>query len=243
MTLDINIKIDNQCKLCIKPNITDYLPDDADSYLKDRFKKSDLINISTLQYNKSNEVITEQTVINDYNTEVQVKNDGWITVSILTLPSKEWFLKEYNKTHGSALQLYDIIYFTDQTDYFKYSKSTGIVCVTQEEVLEINPVNTTIYKASKDAVVICFLQKCYINLCYQIFNNSGFSPCFNKNDNKDLKYKRDILQMALAAIKYLTEMEQLAEAQRLIEIINGCNGLCTNDQITNHYVEGCRSCR
>ena len=46
--------------------------------------------------------------------------------------------------------------------------------------------------------------------------------------------------MAMNVIKYLTECEQLAEVNRIIETIQGCNGVCTpNTLIDNSDDCGC----
>ena len=44
-----------------------------------------------------------------------------------------------------------------------------------------------------------------------------------------LDYKRDLVWAALNVIQYMIDSNQLAEAQRLLERINGCNGLCSNE--------------
>ena len=55
------------------------------------------------------------------------------------------------------------------------------------------------------------------------------SACWNKNKiDSELIYKRDLVWMSINVIKYLTECEQLAEVERILETINGCNGLCTS---------------
>ena len=46
--------------------------------------------------------------------------------------------------------------------------------------------------------------------------------------------------MAMNVIKYLTECEQLAEVDRIVETIQGCNGVCTsNNLISNSNGCGC----
>jgi hypothetical protein len=46
--------------------------------------------------------------------------------------------------------------------------------------------------------------------------------------DKELIYKRDLLWSALNVIKYMIEIDQYEEAERLLERIMGCNGLCNN---------------
>ncbi len=244
--MDLKIKIitcnacDN-CKVTVQDNST-YLPEDSTGVVKGKFKFSETISIDVLQLNKTSEIVYINPTYTDHSTvkeaTLQVDSDGWFSLVHLVLPSVEWFNKEKAKIEGSALGLYDIVYFTDGDIVYKYINQS-IQQVDISEILEINPVNTTISKTSEDFVSICFLRKCYINLCKQILDNRGFSSCWNKNKiDSELIYKRDLVWMAINVIKYLTECEQLAEVERIVEIINGCNGLCTSSNSSNK-ASGC----
>ena len=244
--MDLKIKIitcnacDN-CKVIVQDNST-YLPEDSTGVVKGRFKFSETISIDVLQLNKTSEIVYINPTYTDHSTvkeaTLQVDSDGWFSLVHLVLPSVEWFNKEKAKTEGSALGLYNIVYFIDGDIVYKYINQS-IQQVDISEILEVNPVNTTISKISEDFVSICFLRKCYINLCKQILNDRGFSSCWNKNKiDSELIYKRDLVWMAINVIKYLTECEQLAEVERIVEIINGCNGLCTSSNSSNK-ASGC----
>ena len=244
--MDLKIKITtcnacDNCKVTVQDDST-YLPEDSTGTVKGKFKFSETISIDVLQLNKTSETVyinptyTDHTTIK--NTTLQVSSDGWFSLIHLVLPSAEWFNKEKNKAEGSALGLYDIVYFIDENAVFKYING-NIQQVDISEILEINPANTTISKVSEDFISICFLQKCYINLCKQILDDRGFSSCWNKNKiDSELVYKRDLVWMAINVIKYLTECEQLMEVERIIETINGCNGLCSSSSSSNNS-NGC----
>ena len=60
--------------------------------------------------------------------------------------------------------------------------------------------------------------------------------------DSDLIFRRDLVWMAINVIKYLTECSQLAEVERIIEIIKGCNSLCSNDKYSMKSYAGC-NCR
>lgn len=244
--MDLKIKIitcnacDN-CKVTVQDNST-YLPEDSTGVVKGKFKFSETVSIDVLQLNKTlesvyiNPTYTSHSTVED--TTLQVSSDGWFSLVHLVLPSVEWFDKEKAKTEGSALDLYNIVYYIDGNTIYKYTNQS-IQQVDISEILEINPVNTTISKTSEDFVSICFLRKCYINLCKQILDNRGFSSCWNKNKiDSELIYKRDLVWMAINVIKYLTECKQLAEVERIVEIINGCNGLCSSSNSSNK-ASGC----
>lgn len=244
--MDLKIKIitcnacDN-CKVTVQDNST-YLPEDSTGVVKGKFKFSETVSVDVLQLNKTSETVYINPTYTDHSTvaetTLQVGQDGWFSLVHLVLPSVEWFNKEKAKTEGSALGLYNIVYYIDEGTIYKYiNGSSGQVDIS--EVLEVNPVNTTISKTSEDFVSICFLRKCYINLCKQILNDRGFSSCWNKNKiDSELIYKRDLVWMAINVIKYLTECEQLAEVERLVEIINGCNGLCSSSSSSQNS-SGC----
>lgn len=236
MELNINITTSNKCKIVVQ-DVSTYLAEDFSGIVKGKFKYSDTISIDVLQHNQ-----TLKTIYTKHDTlksiDIPIGFDGWFSLVHLVIPNIEWFNKELEKTEGSALGLYNIVYFSDGIDIYKYINGETSQ-VTIDDILEINTVNTTISRISRDFVSICFLRKCYINLCQQIFNDRGISKCWNKNKvNSELIYKRDLVWMAINVVKYLTQCEQLAEADRVIKTIQGCNGLCVSTNLTNN-TNGC----
>jgi hypothetical protein len=151
---------------------------------------------------------------------------------------------------GSALYLYDVVYFFDKNQIYKIVRTSSgsggsygpgfddsweqntttnfeLEGVTLEEVIYRNVEGTTISRVCEDYVSICFLNRCYIDLAQQIFRAAGFNACDKKNQiDPDLIFRRDLVWMTINVIKYMTDLGQLAEAQRIIERIAGCNGLC-----------------
>lgn len=241
MELNINVTTSDSCKIIVS-DISTYLAEDFSGTVKGKFKYSDTVSIDVLQHNKTTETVYRDPIYTKHDTlqpiNIPVEFDGWFDVIHLVLPSIEWFNKEIDKSEGSALGLYDLVYFSDGIDIYKYLDG-NVSQVTINEVLEVNPINTTISKTNRDYVSICFLRKCYINLCQQIFEDRGFSRCWNKNKvDSELIYKRDLVWMAINVIKYLTECEQLAEVERIIETIQGCNGLCVSSNLTSK-TNGC----
>lgn len=241
MELNINVTTSDSCKIMVS-DISTYLAEDFSGTVKGKFKYSDTVSIDVLQHNKTTETVYRDPIYTKHDTlqpiNIPVEFDGWFDVIHLVLPSIEWFNREIDKSEGSALGLYDLVYFSDGIDIYKYLDG-NVSQVTINEVLEVNPINTTISKTNRDYVSICFLRKCYINLCQQIFEDRGFSHCWNKNKvDSELIYKRDLVWMAINVIKYLTECEQLAEVERIIETIQGCNGLCVSSNLTSK-TNGC----
>ena len=236
MELNINITTSDKCKIVVQ-DVSTYLAEDFSGIVKGKFKYSDTISIDVLQHNQ-----TLKTIYTKHDTlksiDIPIGFDGQFSLVHLVIPNIEWFNKELEKTEGSALGLYDIVYFSDGTDIYKYINGETSQ-VTIDEILEINSVDTTISRISRDFVSICFLRKCYINLCQQIFEDRGFSRCWNKNKvDSELIYKRDLVWMSINVIEYLTQCKQLAEVERIIETIQGCNGLCASSSIISK-TNGC----
>lgn len=71
----------------------------------------------------------------------------------------------------------------------------------------------------------CNLKKCFVKVCQEIFNSKN-TICSQGNVDHSLIYKRDLIWSALNVIQYMAEMDQMDEAQRLLEEITSCNGLC-----------------
>lgn len=238
MKLDIKVCTSNTCEVIVKDTTpvgeNGYLPESFTGVAKDRFRRSDTISIDLLILNKTTGPEMQIPIFADGSRELEkvnmpVKFDGWFSVCHIIIPSKKWLDNELAKETGSAADLYDVVYFSDGSYLFKYVD--GITYpATLQEIIDSNPEGTTISITFKNYVSICFLKKCYLSLCQQIFDSRGFSKCWNKNSiDGDLMFRRDLVWMALNVIKYRVEFNQLAEAQRIIEQIGGCNGLCKSE--------------
>ncbi len=269
MDLKINISTNDNCQITVQDLKVGYLPEDSSEVVINQFKYSQTNSVTVLQHNKSTgpEIISPQfnDHTNDNPVNLSVKFDGWFTIVHNVLPNKTWFDAEQAKGKQSALNLYDTVYFIDGTSLYKatrrivpggsFSSSFGgsfqnlkeidewIPTETSiEEVALRNTEGTTISRVCENYVSICFLNKCYISLCQQIFNKAGFTACDKLNTvDSDLIYKRDLVWMTINVVNYMVHLEQLAEVERLINRIGGCNGLCKNEftQIKEHDC-GCR---
>lgn len=243
MNIDIKVCTNNTCEVIIK-DITPtsgesgYLPESFTGVATGRFRRSDTVTIDMLILNKTEGQEIQTPIFNTENKviNIPVKFDGWFNVCRVVLPSKEWFERELNKETGSAIQSYDIVYYSDGKGLYKYVDGSS-QDATLKEIIIRGTEGTTISRVFKKYVSICFLKKCYLSLCQQIFNSRGFSKCWNRSQiESDLVFRRDLVWMAINVIKYRVEFNQLAEAQRVIEQIGGCNGLCKSEfrQTSNH---------
>lgn len=245
MKLDIKVCTSNTCEVIVT-DITPvseggYLPESFTGVAKDRFRRSDTVSIDVLILNKTEGQEIQSPIFTKTDQQLHkitmpVRFDGWFSVCHIVVPSKEWFDRESEKQAGSAINLYDVVYYSDGSYLFKYVDGHSYAA-TLEELTDSNPEGTTISITHKNYVSICFLKKCYLSLCQQIFDSRGFSKCWNRNRvDGDLIFRRDLVWMAINVIKYRVEFNQLAEAQRVIEQIGGCNGLCKSEfrQTPNH---------
>lgn len=229
-----------------------YLPENSEAVVLNRFKYSDTLAVEAIyleRYNeercKVNDVVFREHEYDkkDIGFEIPITFDGVFTVFSISVPTMDWFL--YNKeNHPEMLSLYDMVYVAEYDskkiykvfrtpyspeDWSDWQKEG----VDIQEVIERNTEGTTLSRTCDTYVSICYLMHCHLSLCQEIFEGHGFSGqggsgrCFSKsNVDDELIYRRDMVWMALNVIRYLVEANRLQEAQRIIEQIGGCNGLC-----------------
>lgn len=169
-------------------------------------------------------------------TTFKISKDGCYTVKHIIVPTKN-YLDRIKKQGVVPEDKYPNFYYMDNGTLYKLHNEVSVETDIEEIVLlDNNTEYTTSVFTEKNFVSICFLQKCYINLCKQILNNRGFSPCLDKSTvDKTLSYKRDIVWMAINVIKSLSDLEQLQEVQRIINLItNNCSGICTTDAVNKN---------
>lgn len=117
---------------------------------------------------------------------------------------------------------------TSMPYYYKDGKFMykGIKEVTLYELLSVDPEISQLKITYYYYFQLCRLRKCYIDIVNKILNDRASINCNNTGVNKEDIYKRDLLLSAINVISYLAEMEQFEEAERLLERISSCNGLC-----------------
>lgn len=102
-----------------------------------------------------------------------------------------------------------------------------------EELLNINPEVSKLKITYYYYFQLCNLRKCYVEAASKVLNERISIECNNDGVSREDIYKRDLLMSAINVISYLSEMEQYEEAQRLVERITGCNGLCKSSNKCN----------
>lgn len=124
-------------------------------------------------------------------------------------------------------------YYQDDKFYHLFEE------ISLQNLIELNP-NVSGLEISYDYYFqTCKLKKCFVNTCYQIFDSQTNISCNNLKLDSNLIYKRDLIWSTLNVINYMVELDQYEEAERLLERIMGCNGLCNNSCLDSYNVSNC----
>lgn len=175
--------------------------------------------------------------------EITLGKDGLKRVEHIIIPTQEWlmYVRDMDET---ALDNYtNGVYFIGTEDkFYKYRYGT-ITEVPLEEILEINQEGTTLIKTSLHTFELCHLEECFFKLCMYLLENMPCTdPCFNdkaKGFTSEI-LNRDIIWMALNAIKYCIEQQQFYRAQKILERVETCWGICRDlDNVNSTQYKGC----
>lgn len=163
-------------------------------------------------------------------------SDGSITCEVLIKDAEDQQVL-FETTEDGFYTLITIKVPRDPSNYFYYRDNKiykGAEEVQIQEVLETNPHISNITPTYDYYFLTIRLRKCYVDACNEIFRTKG--KCFDYK-NSDLIYKRDLIWSALNVIQYMAELDQYEEAQRLLEELTSCNGIC---QGSEHSQCNCR---
>lgn len=240
--IDILIGSDNKCRLKVRDQISSYNCGFLDPYTKQDSKVIDV-----LTYNKTTGDKYLDPIISDNNEDtiyLNIPEDGYITLTHIVLPTRKW-VEENIVSKGTMKEDY-YIYCIDGNTIYRYNHEGKFDKKEFKDIfLQENITKTTLFRVDKAYVSICFLKQCYINLCQQIFNglcglnNSKNKGCFSSNIDKDLQTRRDIVWMGINVIKYMVKFGMLEEAERIIELLEGCNGICSQNSSITNKSSGC----
>lgn len=248
MTLTFNICKSNTCGIIITgltKGAGGYLPEDSTESVAGQFKYSETVTVNVVQLNKTDETELIKSVIIPHITEddetiVNLTKDGFFNVSHIVIPTTEWLQKEIDNPNNT-LASYSTIYVSDGSGILKYIGGQLVECPALE-LAERNPEGTTISIGEKSTFSICYLSKCFVTLCNEILN-MNLSKCKSKNaDLEDWIFKRDFVWMTINVIKYLISLGQLAEAQRILEDTDTCNGICSSINTESKTLTGRSGC-
>jgi hypothetical protein len=104
------------------------------------------------------------------------------------------------KENSSFFNYYNYVYVIDSNNTIYKLVNGRFNESSIEEVFELDNENlkTTIFRASKETFSLCYLWKCYVNICKNLLN-SDLSKCKNKNSD-ELTFNRDLVWMVINVI-------------------------------------------
>lgn len=199
-----------------------------------------------LQLNRSDGTTENQAIIREFvqqKIKFTIKQDGFYTLCKLKIKrndlSKEQFQNfktfqdkydEMNQVEKNDFNSKGIIYYEDKKFYYKEPNKTldDVRETTIQEIVSLEHslenVDFTYYYYFQ----VCKLRACYAALAQKVLDQRQGLKCGTGVNSEDI-YKRDLVWSALNTILYMAEQEQFKEAQRLLESIVGCNGLCDKE--------------
>ena len=205
-----------------------YVDEDSSVQPYNKFKYKDTATINIVESTSveetkllKGEIIDHCSYLDEW--EYKLNGDGFYTISHIILPTVKC-IERVKLEEPDIINQYSIIYAVHRDKIYKLIDSNWKE-VTFKELVNINPCNTTIFKSVKDFFSICFLWKCYVDICKNLLKGD-LIKCKQTEDLEQLAFNRDVVWMTINVIKYYIKKDQLYEAQRILEEINGCNGFC-----------------
>lgn len=234
----IEVQNVDKCSIVITDLTQDsdeYIPEEEvdleNYYARNRFKYSETYTINIIvkyPFNESGTII--DVFYNDHCSHLDelhytFKEDGYYEIYHIIIPSDKWYKA------GKLPSNLDV-YYTDGTSVYKHGSTEPIAL---SNLIQLSCEGNTVSQASLAQFSICQLFDCYISTCKQIFSNA-ITNCPKEND---LTYKRDLIWMTINIIKYYVELGQLMEAQRLLEELIKCGGICNDTSSPSKQSCGC----
>lgn len=106
-----------------------------------------------------------------------------------------------------------------------------------EELIEVN--DPSVVKFTQNTFSICFIHKCYLNLCNQKLNKLMNKKCVKKSEIDD--FNMDLVWISLNAIRYNVEFGYLDNAQSILEDLVNCTNICNQNKYFSSDGCGCVS--
>lgn len=241
--MELSIKIIISGKTLIVQDNTNYLPEGAGSKYYS-YEKKDCASLIIIESHRSSDTKNPYSQYS-FENQIDINKDMWLTLHYVILPTKEYV---YNNIELYNEKDYNFNFYISNNELYLYHKNTTDEKINPSEFFSLIPnEKSNVLSISKEYVSIHNLYECYIDFCQQLFQNRGFSKCWNKNTvDSELVYKRDLVWMAINVVDYLVDLHEkpnptLEEAERIIELIHSCTGVCSeNNDISNRrYGCGC----
>lgn len=236
----------------LSKNYDQYSSEDIENTnVLNKFKYSQSASINVINNMHSVDAHLMDVFLDDHSKDRELlvfdlPEDGYYTVTHFVLPTNKWLVEQIRLDYDN-LTNYDTIYYVqDQNIYKRYfiTKEQELVLsdpieVSIRELLERNKIGTTIQSCNISIFYTGFLKNCYINYCQDIFNDLMKNCNPNCVSKKVDTFNRDFAFMTLNILEYLSERGQYMEAQRLLEKIQSCGGICNEHKKQLNVGCGC----
>lgn len=209
------------------------------------FEESSTINaLVSISYNderviRATDITTHSVVVNDQTgettnvtdeSEFEFEVDGLHSIYHIIVPTAE-----YVEKYRSQLYTYfpNGVYFTDNGKVYFLNSDLEVEDAEIETLFDINTEGTTIIREEKNTFSLCNLEKCFAGICKALLSDLCPEKCDTRDKYSQQIYNRDLVWMAINVIKYCIELGQYYEAQRYLELINGCGEFCSQYMSAN----------
>lgn len=160
--------------------------------------------------------------------DISFQEDGYYIIYYYIVPTETWVKSVYN-----PVDHLDYVFYINKLGELIYRFKNNIGQIIDEKIKPEDliayiqdTVTTSVDRVVKKVFPINKLKNCYYSYAKQLFDIL-LSHCPNE-ENNDQIYKRDFVFMTINIIKYLIEFDQYLEAQRILDIVNGCGGFCNS---------------
>lgn len=165
-------------------------------------------------------------------TVLSIPSDGLYKVLHILIPT----LEKINDNLAELTENYQTIYGYSNGKIYRVRANNTIQEIPNlNELLTLN-FDETVYSFCEDVYTfsLCRLKKCFYQRVGKILDNL----CTDKCAKEDV-FERDLIWMALNAIQYCLDIGNFFEAQRILEKVTTCNGICTDAVVTPGKTNDC----
>lgn len=170
-----------------------------------------------------------------YALDYKAERDGWYTISHLIVPKLSWFI-QINKAYVEDGTYY--FYNQDNATFVRAIKSGEDIAYTSNidpYLVYVAIDNPTTIGVEEDIFIIGRLEACFEEKIKAILYGKLYTRCQTPNDRDTIFRDRDMVWMTLELLKYLIRYCKYSEAQRILEMVDSCNGFCNNTKYRDGY--------
>lgn len=192
-------------------------------------------NTQEIAYNIATDLVDNDTYSNNFTTSVYKSiKDSTYTINRYFIPS----LQFYTDNHTNSIFNGKTMYYIDDNKIYKIINSEPTVITTSSFISE-DLTNSICLSSSNSFISTCYINTCYFKILSTILD-INIGVCSMTNKYNALVSMRDLLYMTLEIIKYLTDINNITQIQKLIEAIDVCGGLCASTSSTSNNTNcGC----